>query len=249
MKHEVIERLETLLRDEGFTNLTTLHASHDVTISAAKGDTRLVTHVTDRVSVPSHAQPHDEVPDPSVIAVRPQVPGIPADPVSGLPAGAGGQAVEAASPRAADRSGGPVRAGPGEPTGPGRPGRTGPGRPGTEARPPGRSCCERAGAANRPSRAPARRGPGARRSGGDREREREHGRGTGIRAAASRRPSSSSRCRCGHRPGAPDGRTRPAPRPGHRARQGCATARPVAGRCCTGAPAVRRCGTPGCPGS
>ena len=89
MKHEVIERLETLLRDEGFTNLTTLHASHDVTISAAKGDTRLVTHVTDRVSVPSHAQPHDEVPDPSVIAVRPQVPGIPADPVSGLP-GRGG---------------------------------------------------------------------------------------------------------------------------------------------------------------
>ena len=56
-----------------------------MTISAAKGDTRLVAHVTDRVSVPSHAQPHDEVPDPSVIAVRPQVPGIPADPVSGLP--------------------------------------------------------------------------------------------------------------------------------------------------------------------
>jgi len=42
MKHEVIERLETLLRDEGFTNLSTLRSSHDVTISAAKGDTRLV---------------------------------------------------------------------------------------------------------------------------------------------------------------------------------------------------------------
>ena len=90
MKHEVIERLETLLRDEGFTNLTTVRASHDVTISAAKGDTRLVTHVTERVSVPSHAQPHDQVPDPSVTAVRPKVPGIPADAVSGGPGRAGG---------------------------------------------------------------------------------------------------------------------------------------------------------------
>jgi hypothetical protein len=93
MKNEVIERLQTLLRDEGFTNLTTLRASHDVTISAAKGDTRLVTHLTERVSVPSHAQPHDDVPDPSVIAVRPQVPGIPVDPVSGTPRRAGGSGI------------------------------------------------------------------------------------------------------------------------------------------------------------
>jgi len=93
MKHEVIERLETLLRDEGFTNLTTLRASHDVTISASKGDTRLVTHVSERVSVPSHAQPHDQVPDPSVIAVRPKVPGMPADAVSGGPGRAGGSGI------------------------------------------------------------------------------------------------------------------------------------------------------------
>jgi hypothetical protein len=63
MKHEVIERLQKLLWDEGFTNLYTLRAGHDVSISAAKGDTRLVTHISERVSVPSHAQPHDEVPD------------------------------------------------------------------------------------------------------------------------------------------------------------------------------------------
>src|SRR5579863_10074188 len=93
MKNEVIERLQTLLRDEGFTNLSTTRASHDVTISAAKGDTRLVTHLSNRVSVPAHAQPHDEVPDPSVIAVRPQVPGIPVDPASGAPGRAGGSGV------------------------------------------------------------------------------------------------------------------------------------------------------------
>jgi hypothetical protein len=57
---------------------------------SAKGDTRLVAHVTDRVSVPLHAQSHNDVPDPSVIAVRPQVPGVPADPVSGIPGRAGG---------------------------------------------------------------------------------------------------------------------------------------------------------------
>ena len=90
MKHDVVDRLETLLRDEGFTNLTTLRATHDVTISATRGDTRLVTHLSDRISVSSHAQPHDQVPDPSVIAVRPQVPGIPVDAVSGLPGRAGG---------------------------------------------------------------------------------------------------------------------------------------------------------------
>src|SRR5260370_40747905 len=67
MKHDDIERLETLLRDEGFTNLNTLRASHDVTISAAKGDTRLITHRIESASAPSHAQPHDDVPDPSVI--------------------------------------------------------------------------------------------------------------------------------------------------------------------------------------
>ena len=90
MKNEVVERLQTLLRDEGFTNLHTQRASHDVTISATRGDTRLVTHISERVSVPSHAQPHDEVPDPSVIAVRPQVPGVPVDAVSGLPGRTGG---------------------------------------------------------------------------------------------------------------------------------------------------------------
>ena len=60
MMNEVVERLQTLLRDEGFTNLSTTRASHDVTISAAKGDTRLVTHISERVSMPSYAQAHDE---------------------------------------------------------------------------------------------------------------------------------------------------------------------------------------------
>ncbi len=105
MKHEVVERLETLLRDEGFTNLTTLRASHDVTISATRGETRLVTHISERVSV-------------RFPACRP----------TRCRAAPGGPA-EAASARPANRSGRPVRAGPGEPTGPGRPGRTGPGRP------------------------------------------------------------------------------------------------------------------------
>ncbi len=64
-----------------------------MTISAAKGDTRLVTHISDRVSVPSTRSRTDEVPDPSVIAVRPLVPGIPADPVSGAPGRAGGSGI------------------------------------------------------------------------------------------------------------------------------------------------------------
>lgn len=90
MKRDVIERMEALLRDEGFTNVSTLHASHDVTLTAARGDTRLVAHLSDRVSVPSNSQPHHDVPDPSVIAVRPQVPGIPVDQATGSAGRAGG---------------------------------------------------------------------------------------------------------------------------------------------------------------
>ncbi|HEY9241766.1 MAG TPA: hypothetical protein VIP48_07275 [Streptosporangiaceae bacterium] len=90
MKYDVIERLEALLRDEGFNSFSTRRASHDVTLTAARGETRLVTHLSDRVSVPSRAQPHEDVPDPSVIAVRPQVPGVPSDPVTGSPGRAGG---------------------------------------------------------------------------------------------------------------------------------------------------------------
>ena len=85
MQQDFIERLEAFLRDEGFANLSTQRASHDVTLTAANGKTRLVAHLSDRVSVPSRAQPADEVPAPAVIAIRPQVPGIPAGLAAGGP--------------------------------------------------------------------------------------------------------------------------------------------------------------------
>lgn len=99
MMNDVMERLESLLRDEGFTNFSTLRASHDVTLTAAKGETRLVTHISDRVSLPYRAQPHDEVPDPSVVAVRPQVPGIATDPVTGAPGRSGGSGMAKSAQR------------------------------------------------------------------------------------------------------------------------------------------------------
>ena len=93
MKYDIIESLESLLREEGFTNLSTLRASHEATLTAVKGDTRLVTHISDRASVPSHAQPHADVPDPSEIAVRPRVPGVPTDAISGTFGRASGSGV------------------------------------------------------------------------------------------------------------------------------------------------------------
>jgi hypothetical protein len=74
MQKEFTERLGAFLRDEGFTNITTQRARHDVTVSAAKGDLQLVTHVADQVTVPGGAGAHHEVPEPAAIAVRPQVP-------------------------------------------------------------------------------------------------------------------------------------------------------------------------------
>lgn len=77
MQKEFTERLGAFLRDEGFTNITTQRASHDVTLSAAKGDIQLVTHFADRVTAPGGAGAHHDVPDPSVIAVWPQAPAAP----------------------------------------------------------------------------------------------------------------------------------------------------------------------------
>lgn len=100
MKHDVIERLDSFLREEGFTNVTIQRASHDVTLAASKGDTRLVAHLSDRVAVPARAQAHDRVPDPSAIAVLPLVPGLPVATAPGTRGTGGGSgAAKAASPR------------------------------------------------------------------------------------------------------------------------------------------------------
>lgn len=93
MKNDVMERLDSFLREEGFSNITIQRASHDVTLVATKGDTRLITHLSDRVAVPSRAQAHDRVPDPSAVAVLPQVPGLRASLASGsrrMGSGSGG---------------------------------------------------------------------------------------------------------------------------------------------------------------
>jgi hypothetical protein len=90
MRQDLIERLEAFLDDEGFTGISIQRASHDVTLSAIKGDTRFVAYLGDRVAVPSHALPHGETPDPSTIAALPQVPGVRTDPVTGMPGRSGG---------------------------------------------------------------------------------------------------------------------------------------------------------------
>lgn len=53
------------LRDEGSTNICTLRRGGDVSLSAAKGGTRLVTHISDHAPVPSPTRPHDAVPGPA----------------------------------------------------------------------------------------------------------------------------------------------------------------------------------------
>jgi hypothetical protein len=72
LKHDVVDTLGALLRKEGFTNISTLRTSHDVSLSAVRGDARLVTHISYRESVPSPARPYDGVPGPSEITVRPR---------------------------------------------------------------------------------------------------------------------------------------------------------------------------------
>ena len=63
--NDVIARLGSLLRTEGFTNICTLRSGDDVSLSAAKGGMRLVTHISYHVPVPSPTRPHDAVPGPA----------------------------------------------------------------------------------------------------------------------------------------------------------------------------------------
>ncbi len=75
MEHRILEQLEALLRSEEFRRITRQSSSHSHTLSAQKGNLRVVFHMTDQQEQPSsHARPHDEVPEAHTIRLKASYP-------------------------------------------------------------------------------------------------------------------------------------------------------------------------------
>jgi hypothetical protein len=90
MDRQLIDRLETFVKNEGFTQVDIVRSTNSQTLSATQGETRLVVHVTDDLAVPFRAEVVRDTPS-ELIAVRPIVPGV-TEAITGGPgrSGAGG---------------------------------------------------------------------------------------------------------------------------------------------------------------
>lgn len=88
MDHQLINRLETFVKNEGFSQLEIQRSSTSQTLSGVKDDTRLVLHIAVGVAVPTRAEAVPNTPT-ELIVTRPVVPGI-TNAITGLPQVAGG---------------------------------------------------------------------------------------------------------------------------------------------------------------
>jgi hypothetical protein len=80
MEAKLLERIEPILREDGFTRITRQSSAHSATISAQKGRERLVIHITDRDELPYYAIANDEVPPASDIRLTATLPGLSPNP-------------------------------------------------------------------------------------------------------------------------------------------------------------------------
>ena len=88
MDRHFIDRMETFVKNEGFSQLEIQRSSTTQTLSAVKDDLRLVVHVAEGVAVPTRAEGLRNTPS-DLIAVRPIVPGM-TQAITGSPAVSGG---------------------------------------------------------------------------------------------------------------------------------------------------------------
>ena len=97
MDRHLIDRLESFVKNEGFSQIDILRSSSAHTLSAVKDESRLVIHVTDDVAVPMRAEALHDTPA-ELIAVRPVVPGM-TEAITGSAARSGGAGSVSGSPK------------------------------------------------------------------------------------------------------------------------------------------------------
>jgi len=88
MDHQLINRLETFVRNEGFTQVEIVRSTTSHTLSGVKDESRLVVHLAEGVARTSRSRAIEDTPS-ELIVVRPMVPGL-TQAITGTPALAGG---------------------------------------------------------------------------------------------------------------------------------------------------------------
>jgi hypothetical protein len=73
---KLLERMQAILKEDGFEHLSTQISAHSATLSAEKGAERVVVHVTDQEEVPHRAMRNQDVPARSEIIVPATLPGL-----------------------------------------------------------------------------------------------------------------------------------------------------------------------------
>ena len=76
MESKLLERMEPILKEDGFTHISRKSSTHSVTISAEKGAQQLVIHVTDQEELPYQAIRSEEIPAAADIRVTSTLPGL-----------------------------------------------------------------------------------------------------------------------------------------------------------------------------
>ncbi len=76
MDTKFLERVQAILKEEGFTHIEKHSSTHSATLSADKGAERVVMHITDQEELPYQAARNEEFPSASEIRVSASLPGL-----------------------------------------------------------------------------------------------------------------------------------------------------------------------------
>jgi hypothetical protein len=79
METKILERVQHILREDGFIHISKTSSTHAVTISADKGAQRLVLHITDQTELPAKALQNAEIPTVADIQLTASMPGVSTD--------------------------------------------------------------------------------------------------------------------------------------------------------------------------
>ena len=74
MENELVDRLELLLKEEGFRHVSKQGSVHSATLSGDRGPTRILIHVTDQEELPHQSGRNEEGPAPSEIRITARPP-------------------------------------------------------------------------------------------------------------------------------------------------------------------------------
>jgi len=74
MDRKLVDRIEAVLKEDGFAQFSKSSSPHALTLSASKGEVRVVLHMTDRQETPGGSAASADVPDANRIKVRANLP-------------------------------------------------------------------------------------------------------------------------------------------------------------------------------